>query len=163
QLVGDAAQLGQDRPAGRPGRVRGEHRPDGEAADGGGDLVGRYPAFGDQPGGLGEPAAPVGAQPAPPPGTVHLPGDVGPVEVRGRRGGTALSGTADAIRRRARRPRRGRSARPTAPARSARTVPPAPAGGTAARTPPGGAAYAVPVPAWRRGSRGAHRPPTPPA
>jgi hypothetical protein len=92
QRVGQLAQLGQDRPAGRLGGMRGEHRPDGEPAGGGGYLVGRYPLLGDPLGRLVQPAAVAGPAPAQVAGAVHLLGDVGQVEVRGEGAGQLGAG-----------------------------------------------------------------------
>ena len=100
ELVGDGAQLRQDRPAGRLGRVGGEDRPDGEPAGGGGDLLGRHAPLGDQLGGLVQPAAVRGPPPAQLAGPVHLFGDVGQVEVGGE-GAGQLGAGGDVQRRRA--------------------------------------------------------------
>ena len=75
--------------------MRGEHRPDGEPVGGGGDLVGGYPALGDQLCGAFQPAAPFRPAAAQLPGAVHLLGDVGQVEVRGE--GTRQLGTGDHV------------------------------------------------------------------
>jgi hypothetical protein len=73
--------------------VRREHRADRQPARGRGDLVRRYPALGDQPGRLVEPAAAAGALAAQLPGAVYLLGHVGEVEVGGEGAGELRAGT----------------------------------------------------------------------
>jgi hypothetical protein len=81
QRVGDRALLDQDRPAGRLGRVGGEHRPDREPPDRRVDVRGRGAGLADQLGGLPQPAAGDRAGRPQLAGPVHLLGHVRQVEV----------------------------------------------------------------------------------
>jgi len=91
ELVGDGAQLGQDRPAGRLGGVGREDRPDAQVVGRGRNLAHGDPALADERGRPVQPATALGPGPPQLATPVGLLGDVGDVEVE-REGAGELGG-----------------------------------------------------------------------